>query len=820
MKKIFYKRRFKEVLIAFVIMFSLNINAFCSDYTNDMDNLALNGTATHQQRLSLLKKKISVVNSALEQAEGFQKKSGNIDLQIAEFFSEYIAWELDNPEIMKEALVGNETRAVIGAFSRAVKTDANIDSLELERRYQHHIDYELTSSMEILDQALIRLKKDVDWPVAKDIQWNQMKFENGYFRINDRPVFSGGFNVIDHSLVNAAKYPEWAEKDKTLLPLFLQKMQGLGVGMINMSINVPRLVMENGNIDKAGIRKFTEQIQRYDQMGFKVDVRFGWSGKKEVLEQFWPDITKYYGHSVPLDIDHPGVRVLTSKVMAELMPELKKLSAIVSWDMANEPGFYLNKWSPYTLKKYHTWLAGQYKTVERLNTVWKTNYSGFGAIPLPKNKKQQQCSPGQWYDMVTFHSYRVKMFFELVQGEIRKYVPDAAIHLKAQDNSSLGPRPNAVTDGIDREMLTPLLSMQGVDTRPLPVTEPRMAAGDYDESIYGFHWLGQSFLYDYLTSLEPQRSVVDFEYHAFSINNIRVSDIQQNHSRAALWLAHLHGQISNITWYWHRRYGPNPFPSSKSLLWFYGSISTQPLIAAEYFQTMLRLNTFAVEVEALATDPIGPVRLLVSKPSYIQNQAHINALHRVYEATCFNGMRIGFVTEQMLEVSGIPKGCKMIIIPDAEYVSASALKVLKESLQQGVRLVRFGERITAFDSHGLPHAPGKLEFLKDVPVYKNAAAPKLSMEFESILASYKADLPVKVSLVNGKGAFGVMHRQTQVNGKRVVLLVNVSDKPVKVKLQSKDGRAIDGYDMLNGEAVKGDDINMSFQGVRLIKVTL
>lgn len=774
---------------------------------------------THQQRLSLLNEKISVVNSALEQAEGFQKKSGNIDLQIAAFFSEYIAWELDNPEIMKDALMGNKA-IIVGTKSRAVETGANIDSLERERRYQHHIDSELTSSMEILAQALSRLKKDADWPVEKDIVWNQMKFENGYFRINGRPVFSGGFNVIDHSLVDAGKYPEWAEKDKTLLPLFLQKMQGIGVGIINKSISIPRLVKENGTIDRAGIRKFKEQLLRYDQMGFKVDVRFGWTGNGEIIEQLWPGITKYYGHFVHLDIDHPGTRELTLKVMAELMPELQNLSAIVSWDLANEPDFNFDMWSPYTLKKYHTWLAEQYKTVERLNTVWKTNYSGFEAIPLPLDKKQEQCSPGEWYDMVTFHHYRVMLFFEFVQSEIRKYVPDAAIHMKGQDNSSLGPRPNAVTDGIDREMLTPLMSMQGVDTRPLPVTEPRMAAGGYDESIYGFHWLGQSFLYDYLTSLAPQCPVIDYEYHAFSINNIRVPDMQQSHPRAALWLAHLHGQISNITWYWHRRHGPNPFSSNNSLLWFYGSISAQPLIAAEYFQTMLRLNTYAKEVEALATDPIGPVRILVSKPSYIHNQAHIDALHRVYEATSFNGMRIGFVTEKMLEISGIPKGCKMIIIPDAEYVSASALKVLKESLQKGVRLVRFGDRITAYDPHGLPHTPEKLEFLKDVPVYKYAAAPELSMEFESMLAPYKADLPVKVDVVGAKGAFGVMHRQTQINGERVVLLVNVSEKPVQVQLQSKDGRAINGYDMLNGEAVKGDDINMSFEGVRLIKVAL
>ncbi len=785
--------------------------------------------ATHRQRLSGLREKISEVNSALERAEGFQKKSGNIDLQIATFFADYIAWELDNVEITKDALMGNVTN-VMDPKSFDIKPTTNSDSLERERRYQNHIDFELKSSMEILDQALTRLKKDADWPVVQDIQWNHMKFENGYFRVNGHPVFSGGFNLIDRSLVEAEKYPEWAEKDKMLIPEFLQKMQGIGVGILSIGMNMPNLVMENGNIDRDRILKFTEEVKRYSQNGFKIDVLFGWTGNSEILEKRWPGITKYYSHFVHLDPDHPGTRVLISTAMAELMPALQNQKAIVSWDMANEPFFNINMWSPYTLQKYRTWLAGQYKTIERLNAVWKTNYSGFGAIPLPENKTQLECSPGEWYDMVTFHNYRVKMFFEFFQGEIRKYLPDAIIHMKAQDNSSLGPRPIAVTEGIDREMLTPLVNMQGVDTRALPVTEPRMAAGDfdanrtmamnYDGSIYGFHWLGQSFLYDYLTSLGPQLPVIDFEYHAFSINNIRVPEMQQSHPRATLWLAHLHGLISNITWYWHRRYGPNPFPNNDLMMWFYGSISTQPLIAAEYFQTILKLNAFADEVEALATEPIGPVRLLVSNPSYIQNQAHINALHRAYEATCFNGKRIGFVTEQMLTDNGVPEGCKLIIIPAVEFISESALKVLKESLQGGVRLVRFGDRTPAFNPHGLPHSQGMLDFLNDVPVYESAAAPELSIELESILSPFYSELPVKVNVVGSKGAFGVMHRQTQVNGNQVVLMVNVSSKPVQVELLSKEGQAIDGYDVLNAESVTGNSINLPIQGVRLIKVSL
>ena len=772
------------------------------------------------QRLSQLRERIDAVAAALDGSEGFPQKAGQIDLQVAKFFAEYVSWELEHPEIMKDALVSSE----------GFKKNFDVGTSEQERRYRFHIDYELTSSMGILDQAMARIGARAHWPKVPEIQWDQVKYENGGFRYNGRPVFPGGFNMLARSMIDVSRHPEWAQKDQSLTRSFLDEMQKLGVGILETGVSVPGLVMHDGNINTTRIRDLVESIQRYGRMGFKVDILFSWGGDRNTLERLWPGITKYYGNSVHLDIDHPGARVIITRVMAELMPALRELPAIVSWDLANEPYFDLDMWSPHTLQKYRAWLAEQYGTVGKLNAVWQTHYPAFEAIPLPKEKPGEQCSAGEWYDRVTFHSRRVTSFFEFFQGEIRKYIPGAVIHLKAQDNSSLGPLPKAVTDGIDREMLTPMSSMQGVDTRPLPVTEPRMAAGgadgnpasilDYDGSPYGFHWLGQSFLYDYLTSLEPHRPVVDFEYHAFSINAIRIPDIRQSHARASLWMAHLHGLVGNMAWYWHRRYGPYPFPNKSYKMWLYGSVSTQPPIAAEYLQTMLRLNIFAEEVAALANVPDRPVRLFVSKPSYIQNQSHINALHRVYEGTCFHGLRIGFVTEQMLAGGGIPKDCRVIIIPDAEYVSAPALQVLRQAGEKDVQLVRFGTRKTAYDPHGIPHAPESIAFLRDVPALGYASAPQLSREFEKLLLPLTSALPVQVSIVGGHGAFGLMHRLAKVNGNVVLLLVNVSDKGIQVQLHSKDGRAVDGYDMLNNEAVKGAGLTMPFQAVRLIRVSL
>ena len=778
-----------------------------------------------RQKLANLRDKIERTAVAIKETQGHPSRAGNIDVQIAIFFADYIEWELEHPELMKDALLGNETYSDNG-FVPALERPRTVDPTDPERRYRSHIETELNDSTTILDQALARLEINADWPSSIDIRWSEMNYRDGYFRVHGRPVFTAGFNMLERDLVDLSQFPEWAAKTESLTRSFLLAMKSIGVGILGIGVSVPSLVTKDGGVNAKQIGELVARCRRYEQMGFRIDVLFSWNGEPATLERLWPGITEYYGNSIALDIDHPGTKILISRVMTELMPALREVPAIVSWDMANEPFFDLDMWSPHSLEQYRNWLAGQYDTIEELNRLWKTDHTAFDQIGAPREKGRGACAPGEWFDRITFHNRRVSAFFELVQSEVRRCIPDAVIHLKAQDNSSLGPRPEAVMEGIDRESLTPFSDLHGVDTRPLPVTEPRMAAQavkgnsvlEYDGSPYGFHWLGQSFLYDYLTSLEPNRPVVDFEYHAFSINAIRLPNIPQSHPRAALWMAHLHGLIGNMTWYWHRRYGPHPFPADYFKMWLYGSISTQPLIAAEYFQTMLNLNSFAEEVEALATDSWRPVRLLVSMPSYIADQTHINALHRSYEATCFHGFRVGFITDAMLANDTMPADCRIIVVPDVAYIDEPELRGLERAERAGARVVRFGDTKPTFDAHGQTHRDESVAFLEDVPVYEHSSAQRLSLEFRELFSPLTRAIPTRVDILGDTGSFGVMHRQVEVNGSRIILIVNLRDKAVEVALCSSEQRTIDGYDMLNREAVNGASIELPYEGVRLIQV--
>lgn len=801
------------IISKFKILIGLSVISFYCSKTLSASEREAN---KFDQRLSDLHQRIETVAASLQRAEGLARTAGLIDLQVAKYFAEYIAWELDHPDIIKEALAANDN----------FPGQEPLTPEQRDQRYLEHINRELTDAMVVLDQAMQRMEEDFR-PGPEPISWRDMVYKDDNFRVDERIVFPGGFTLLGWDFVDRNRNPEWTAEDEAASRGYLTEMRDMGVGTVDINISVTGLITEQGTIDPGRISQQMEYIKSFEDKGLKVGIMLTWGGN-ETLEKLWPGITEHSGNGVNIDIDHPGTRELVRQVMGQLIPLTSGQPAVIYFDLANEPFFYMDGWTVHTMRAYYSWLAKRHGSIESLNKAWNTNYETFGQIPPPNDRSRQNCSVGEWYDRVTFHNHRTASFFAFVAAEVRRHDPDVVIHTKGQDNNSLGPKPWAVTDGIDREMMTPSVDLHGLDTRPLPMTEPRMAVIidpdednanlNYDESIYSFHWLGQSFLYDYLTSLEPYRPIVDFEYHAFSINPIRVSDIGHGHARATLWLAHMHGMVANSVWYWHRRYGPDPFPAEYFKWWFYGSISTQPIVASEYFQTMLQLNMLATEITALSRPPAKPVRLLVSLPSYIQDQRHIAALHRAYEAACFHDLPVGFVTENTLMNSGITDDIKMIVIPDAQYVSSKALAVLRRAKQTGVQLVRLGRQSITYDEYGFKHTDANVAFLEDIPVFDYASAPELARQFETFIKPLTDQVPVTVKDRNGQNAFGVMRRYTNLDGRPVLMLVNLKPDSIDVRLVNRHGKHINGYDLLNHETVKGNGTHLPVKGVRLIEL--
>lgn len=769
--------------------------------------VSLAASPLFEQRLGELTRRIGQVEAKLEKTTGWLRKAGESDVEVAKMFAGYIRWELANPEYTMNALDGDR-RHQRRPFTKQ----------DRQQRYREHIDYELSSSMRVLDNAEARLKQNKDWPAVRAIDWTQMKYEDGRFRTEGEVVYPAGFNMLSRKFVDVEKFPSWKEKDESLRQEFLRKMNRLGVSVIAGGINPASLIKSDGSIDDVALKRVVDHHKREGEFGSKVSVLMHWGGNREVLDALYPGIMDYRANGVYLDIDHPGVPELISKTLAGLLPKMRDLD-ILAWDMANEPFFDLEDWSPHSLAKYQAWLRQQHGDIGNLNHLWRANYKSYDDIPMPGGHTLELCNPAERYDRLIFHHKRVTDFFGLVADEVRKHIPDAPIHIKVQDNNSLGPRPFAVADGMDREGMNRYVTMHGLDTRPLPVTEPRMAADGYDEKLYAFHWLGQSFLYDYLGSLQPKRPIVDFEYHSMSINAIRVPRIPDGHSRATLFLAHLHGLIGNKMWYWQRRYGPgDPFPEEYFRLWFYGSLSTQPLMAAEYFHTMRELNTFAPQVDALASVHARPVRILVSEASYIHNPEHIAALHRVYEGLCFHGLPIGFVTEKSLMDHGLPEDCELLFMAEVSHLHEDAVQKLR-GLQGRVRMLRYGDSNLRYGARGEVLARDQVAALNGIRRIAPTDAINLSKEFEEVLSEHTGKLEVQIAAAGKDHAFGVMQRQVQHDAKTILMLVNVSAQPQQLKLKNREGKPVKAYDLLNREEIESGRLEMALRQVRLLEIS-
>ena len=80
------------------------------------------------------------------------------------------------------------------------------------------------------------------------------------------------------------------------------------------------------------------------------------------------------------------------------------------------------------------------------------------------------------------------------------------------------------------------------------------------------------------------------------------------------------------------------------------------------------------------------------------------------------------------------------------------------------------------------------------------------------------DMYVTVKDSDGNSAFGVMRRYANLDGRSIMLLVNLSDDAIDVQLINQQGKAVNGYDLLNREKIHGDATHLSVKGVRLIEL--
>ena len=98
------------------------------------------------------------------------------------------------------------------------------------------------------------------------------------------------------------------------------------------------------------------------------------------------------------------------------------------------------------------------------------------------------------------------------------------------------------------------------------------------------------------------------------------------------------------------------------------------------------------------------------------------------------------------------------------------------------------------------------------------SAEDLSHRMIGTLGSLSRERPLQVQRTDTPAAFGVLHRAVETDEGVLMLLVNVLNRPLTVRLTGKDGSSPRGKDLINGHAVDGAKIDLPVRGVRLVCV--
>ena len=117
-------------------------------------------TKGDHDRLRLLNSRVQQVAGEVTAASGYARRSAEIDLQVARFFTAYIEWELEHPAVMRRAMGARLRRGALQA-----------SAADLEKHYREQIDHELTATMDVLAQASERLARGDSRPAPLRISW-------------------------------------------------------------------------------------------------------------------------------------------------------------------------------------------------------------------------------------------------------------------------------------------------------------------------------------------------------------------------------------------------------------------------------------------------------------------------------------------------------------------------------------------------------------------------------------------------------------------------------------------------------------------------
>ena len=285
-----------------------------------------------------------------------------------------------------------------------------------------------------------------------------------------------------------------------------------------------------------------------------------------------------------------------------------------------------------------------------------------------------------------------------------------------------------------------------------------------ESNRYAASWEAVMMLCDFSKSLYPNKPIANNECHNFPINC--PYDVNPQFVYTAQISEMLHGRNAAVMWKWEKNYH-DPW----------GSYAFTRADSFHYAaKAVLDARRLADKIAAFRNTN-RQFGIFYSLPSFCDTGMY-KKINDLYQGTYFHGVAPGFITEKTL-LEGKFSNYKVIFIPDSRRVSDEVFAALMKRAQNGVKIIRFGEKSLTMDEYGKVK-PERAKELAKLKLYKVAEPEEYFSLIGKILAQNSIKGKYDITNKDGKKLLALEYRSTS-DGK-LLYVVNWNKKPLEIVL--------------------------------------
>jgi len=505
--------------------------------------------------------------------------------------------------------------------------------------------------------------------------------------------------------------------------------------------------------------------------------------------------TAFLKYNVNADI----AKTIIENYLRYVIPQIKDYTSLNNICLSNEPFFKPESCGDYYLDEWHSFLKDRYGDVWTLNKAYGKFYLSFDRVPLDASG-----SDVKEYDYKLFNDMIFSRWHRWMAEIIDEIAPDVPLHSKimayVDDDDTAG----RMKRGVGYESYYDFLDLNGCD------------AHNYINDGSGLYLVDDGYhveemWYDYMRSIKDA-PVINSEDHIIPDRSTNYNDEVADYVAQNIYMGAIHGRAISDMWVWERTYDETSD--------FAGSVLHRPDVIAAIGKESLNLNRNAYEITALqnADKEVG---ILYSDSSILSDTSTSFAMYQAYSACLYSGKAVQFVTPSQLSKMN---DCKVLIVPQATYVTGETLDYIKSFIENGGKVMIIGQNSLKKNEKNENNDSTKLDYIFDNSYVVNYDGTKNSTgsmtkealydEVRNVLTSANIYNVVVKDAVSGEAVDYVEYNVGEYNGDIIINMISYEgDKNVKI---SVDGNIVSGSYDINNNVNLGEEISLK----RYVPVTV